>query len=168
MTQTWIQHLVTIESAPPLRLWTGQGGLRLDGKLYRGGGAALKVGAAETAAGDPDRRLTLTLSGIPKDLRSKFLQDAGPQKTTVEWVYSQDSGKSWRRIEDLSFRGRLSTPSLVEGALQVEIETLRGDVDRGRPLRWSHEDQQRRFPGDKGLEYMRALAQQGQEASWPP
>ena len=133
MAETWIQNLITVEYETALRLWTGRGDLEFGGQTYRGGGAALRVSEVETASGEPDRRVTLTLSGIPRDLRREFLQDEGSLPVTVE------------------------------------IETQRGDVDRGRPLRWSHEDQQRRFPDDLGMEYMRKLAHDdGIETGWPP
>ena len=169
MAKPWLQHLIAIETSPVVvRLWTGQGALTIGGLRYEGGGQALEVGEAETRSGDPDRRMTITLSGIPAKIRRKFLQDVGPAAVTIEWVYSRDSGASWTKVAELSFRGRLSTPSLSDGVFRIEVETLRGDVDRGRPLRWSNEDQQRRFPGDKGLEDMRALSREGTETGWPP
>ena len=150
-----------------LRLWTGWGELTVAGKVYQGGGRALAVSEVETSSGDPDKRLQITLSAIPPDQRAQFLQDSGPLPVTVGWIYSQDRGASWQEAS-IKFRGRLSGPSMTEGTLTVELETQRGDVDRGRPLRWSHEDQQRRHPDDLGLEHMRALSQQGVESSWPP
>ncbi len=150
-----------------LRLWTGVGSVTVGGNTYPGGGQALGVSEYENTTGDPDRRLQIRLSGIPKDLRAQFLQDSGPLPVTVGWIYSQDRGGTWAEAP-ISFRGRLSSPTMSEGVLTVEVETQRGDVDRGLPLRWSHEDQQRRFPGDEGLEHMRALSQQGVESSWPP
>lgn len=183
----WLQHLITIETSPAVRLWTGQGALTLNSQRYEGGGKALAIGEAETRSGEPDRRMTITLSGIPTGVRRKFLQDVGPAPVTIEWIYSRDSGKSWTKIAGLSFRGRLSTPGLSDGVFQIEIETLRGDVDRGRPLRWSHEDQQRRYPRenytvknkdtgrletrqgpDLGMAYMKQLSRKGTESSWPP
>lgn len=158
---------LSYQTLTPLRLWTGQGGLRVGSHLYQGGGAALGVSEVETTSGEPDKRVTLSLSGIPRALRRQFLQDVGPKEVLIEWIFSRDRGVTWSKIP-ISFRGRLSTPSLSEGAFQIEIETQRGDVDRGRPLRWSHEDQQRRHPGDLGLEHMRALAKQGVETGWPP
>ena len=150
-----------------LRLWTGRGKLTIAGKTYQGGGDALGVSELETASGEPDKRLQIVLSGIPAEQRARFLQDVGPLPVTVGWTYSQDQGAGWSEAS-VSFRGRLSAPSMSQGALTVELETQRGDVDRSRPLRWSHEDQQRRFPEDLGLEHMRALSQQGVSTSWPP
>ena len=164
----WRQNLITLESDPPLRLWTGPGSLTLDEQTYLGGGQALGVSEYERASGEPDRRLRITLTGIPTTLRARFLLDSGPLPVTVEWIHSADRGKTWTKVPALALRGRMSSPSLAGGSVTIEIETQRGDVERGRPLRWSHEDQQRRHPGDLGLEHMRALSQQGVDTKWPP
>ena len=155
----------------PLRLWTGYGPLTFGNQTYQGAGAVLGVSEVETALGEPDKRVTLHLSGIPRPLRRTFLQDAGPKEVLIEWIFSLDRGKTWSKAPNttpFAFRGRLSTPSMTQGMLTVEVETMRGDVDRGRPLRWSHEDQQQRHPGDLGMTYMRALANEGVTTAWPP
>lgn len=168
MAETWIQNLITVEYKTVMRLWTGRGDLEFGGQTWRGGGAALRVSEVETASGEPDRRMKIEISGIPNSLRGKFLQDVGPLPVLIEWVWSSDSGKTWNKLRDIQFRGRLSSPSFANGVFSVELETYRGDVDRGAPRLWSHEDQQRRTAGDKGMEYMRLLSQEGVETGWPP
>ncbi len=163
----WLQYLITIETSPVVRLWTGQGDLTLSGNTYQGGGKALAVGELEISSGSPDRRMTITLSGIPQDLRTQFLEDVGAVKVKVEWIYSSDQGASWS-LAPVSFSGRLSTPALGDGSLTVELETLRGDVDRGQPRHWSDGDQRRRTADDLGMEYMAQLARKGVETGWPP
>ncbi len=191
----WVQNLV--ELAYPggaTRLWTGRGELSFapdDGdaggdarKVAWTGGAALGIGEHERVSGRPERRMSLALSGVPRERRARFMQDPGPIEVTVRWVYSPDLGESWHEVPGARYRGRLSGGSLQDGTLAVELETLLGDVERGRPRRWSHEDQQRRsparevaagdggakrtVPADLGLEHMRALARQGVETAWPP
>ena len=53
---------------PVTRFWTGRGRLDYQGDLYEGGGRAVGVGEIELVSGNPDRRLTITLSSIP-DIR---------------------------------------------------------------------------------------------------
>ena len=91
----------------------------------------------------------------------------GAVAVEVALIFSHDKGATWQSAP-LTYNGRLSSPTMVNGRLTVELETLRGDVDHGEILYWSHEDQQRRFPGDKGFEYMRQLAGKGTETGWPP
>ena len=164
----WIQNLITVETDPVTRLWTGVGSLTIGGHGFTGGGAALSVSAMELTSGEPDRRMKIEISGIPNSLRGKFLQDIGPLPVLIEWVWSSDSGATWNKLRDIQFRGRLSSPSFANGVFSVELETYRGDVDRGAPRLWSHEVQQRRTAGDKGMEYMRLLSREGIETGWPP
>ena len=163
----WAQYAITINTSPVTRFWTGRGRLDYLGDLYEGGGRAVGVGEIELVSGNPDRRLTITLSSIPTSVRAEFLQDVGAVEVEVALIFSADRGSTWRAAP-LSYSGRLSSPTMVNGRLTVELETLRGDVDHGEVRYWSHEDQERRFPGDKGMEYMRQLAQKGTETSWPP
>ena len=168
---TWTANLVKIDFDVPLRLWTGQGALAYDvdsdgvAEIWSGAGALLQV--SELEIGEPDRRLTVQLSAIPASLRADFLQDRGPKKATVWWIFSLDGGASWNRAP-LKSIGQLSSPLMQDGVLGVEVETIRGDVDHGTVRQWSHEDQQRRFPDDKGFEDLRELAQQGVDTTWPP
>lgn len=156
----------------PLRLWTGYGTLTFGNRNYTGAGSVLGVSEVETALGEPDKRVTLSLSGVPRASRRRFLQDVGPKEVVIEWIFSLDRGKTWSKAPNdmtpFTFRGQLSSPSMTQGVLTVEVETMRGDVDRGRPLPWSHEDQQQRHPGDRGMEYMRILANEGVTTAWPP
>ena len=127
----WIQNLITVETDPVTRLWTGVGSLTIGGHGFTGGGAALSVSAMELTSGEPDRRMKIEISGIPNSLRGKFLQDVGPLPVLIEWVWSSDSGATWNKLCDIQFRGRLSSPSFANGVFSVELETYRGDVDRG-------------------------------------
>ena len=165
-------NLIQIETdTDPERYWTGQADLsfQVSGEStphnWVGAGSIFQISNLEI--GEPDRRLTIQLSAIPTARRSYFLQDYGPKKVQIWWIFSLDNGQTWHEAP-LKFIGRLSSPLMEDGELRVEIETLRGDVDHGTPKRWSHEDQQRRFTGDKGFEYMRALSQQGVDTTWPP
>ena len=90
-----------------LRIWTGDGQLTVNGKNYRGGGSALGVSEYENTSGDPDRRLQIRLSGIPSDLRARFLQDVGPLPVLVEWVYSPNRGGAGARCRSRSGAGYL-------------------------------------------------------------
>ena len=161
-----IHNLVTVQSTVPIRLWTGQGDLVFGGETFRGSGGALSVSELELTSKEPDRRLQIILSGVSPSSRAQFIQDLGPLLVIVKWIRSADHGETW--TETASFQGRLSTPNIQDGGISIEVETEKGDVDRGQAIRWSHEDQLRRYPGDLGMEHFRALSQQGIDTTWPP
>ena len=159
-------NLITLHLSPVLHYWTGKGNLVLGGNTYLGVGQALSISETEYRTGSPDKRLTISLGVIPPLMRAKFLQDVGPILVEVNWILRSGPGASWSILTPV-YRGRLSNPEMAGGVLKVQLETLRGDVEKGRPLRWSHEDQQTRS-GDRGMEYMRSLAGKGVETTWPP
>jgi len=165
-----IHGLVEVDTgSTPIRIWTGEGDLTAGGETYQGMASTLEIGPIEAVTGSPDRRLQLRIGAIPMALRAQFLQDPGPRPVTVRLARVSRTGSApAATLLPTLERGRLSTVTMQEGVLEVEIETYRGDVDLGVPQLWSHEDQQRRYPGDRGLEYMRALARSGITGAWPP
>ncbi len=148
------------------RFWSGAGDLTYGDRTYRGRGGLIELAGAETDIESPDRRITARVAIVNDELRTALMQDPSPLTVAIEWLYSWDHGHSWQRVPR-RFVGRLSRPVIKDATYTIEVETHGDDIDRGRPLRWSHEDQQTRYPGDKGLEYMRELAS-GLEAAWPP
>ena len=92
--------------------------------------------------------------------------DNGPYDIEVDWVYSEDNGATWKRL-GRKLIGQLSRPIIKSQTYQIEVETVHGDVDRGEVQYWSDEDQKAKYPGDKGMEYMRKLSE-GIDIKWPP
>lgn len=165
---TEIHALLNI--GPSTNLWTGTEEITFDSRTYIGMGSVLEIGTVEAATDVADTRLELVLGTIPTALRAQFLQDAGPLSVTLRFArVTRDSGTS-PTISALPtlMTGKLSTAQMREGILRVEVETVRGDVDRGLPQMWSDQDQQSRSPGDRFFEHMRALANQGIDVAWPP
>ena len=92
----WSQYAITINTSPIARFWTGTGRLDYQGDLFEGGGRAVGVGEVELVSGNPDRRLTITLSSIPPSVRAQFLQDVGAVEVEVALIFSTDRGATWR------------------------------------------------------------------------
>ncbi|WP_425154711.1 hypothetical protein [Candidatus Palauibacter sp.] len=147
------------------RFWSGHGDLTLDGVTYGGLGGLVELGASETDA-QTATRLGVSVKAADPTLAASVLQDHGPSDVVVCWIWSADGGITWQPL-DHEFRGRLSRPVLEAGVYRIEIEMYRGDIDRGRPLRWNDETQRIRAPGDTGMSRMRRLAD-GVRVTWPP
>ena len=157
----WLIDLIDTE----YHFWSGDTDLDFMGTTYLGRNF-LTLSGAESSVDAPNRRMTISFIVADNTLRSELLQDIGPVTVQIQWLHSSDRGMTWALVPR-KFVGRLSRPQIVGGVYTIEIETFGGDIDRGRPVFWSDEDQRRRFPGDKGMEYMRQLAE-GVEISWPP
>ena len=157
----WLAHIMDSGH----RFWSGESDLTIGGETYQGR-SFISLSTAEASIDAPRRRMTASFPAVDPALRAEFGQDPGPLVVEIRWIYSLDNGQTWLFVPR-KFIGRLSSPIIREGVYTIEIETFGGDVDRGRPLRWSDEDQRRRFPGDRGMEYMREL-EEGVVNRWPP
>lgn len=160
-------HLVELLVDPPLRYWSGVGELVHDGNTYQGANKLHFVGPLEQRPTKPSRRMEVHIS-LKEDARlAEFLQDRGPFGVVIHYLGRSGPGGAVVLLP-VRFVGRASSPAIVQRMLKLELETLKGDVDRGTVRYWSHEDQQALFPGDKGLEHMRKLAEEGVDTTWPP
>ena len=160
----WFAELGT--GADSIRFWSGDEDLIFDSKAYAGRNF-IALSGSENSIGAPSRRMTASFAATTPELRAALLQDPGPLMVVIEWIVSNDYGQTWNRVPH-KFVGKLSKPVIKDGIYSIEIETYGGDIDRGRPLKWSHDDQQKRFPGDRGMEYTRRLAEGIRDATWPP
>ena len=161
--------LVQIDTDPISRFWMGSG--TIVGPSYEVGketysreyaetestfvwdglGEVFDFSGYEVRSGRPEHRSTLTLSGIPIQLRRAYLQDEGPLRVETKWMFQPQGSEVWRVIENTGFVGQMSNVDMSECQIVIELETLQGDADRGRPRKWSHEDQRYR-PGPTGWE----------------
>ena len=146
-------------------LWTGEQTANIGGKTYKPTNIVESVSISSgTLAGD-ESRVTLRLFATTDALRSAFLADPGPALITIRQVVSTTDGAPWALVPR-AFTGRISGTELRGDRFMVDIVDRYGDPLRPAPLFWSDEDQQRRFPGDKGLKYMKQIAA-GLQVEWP-
>ena len=162
-----VHYFVEMDLAVPLRLWSGRGEQTFNGETYIGGGQIFKVGAFENTLGNPVRRMEIQVSVLDEVRLASFLEFLPPFEVTVKYVGRKTLDDAWVELPQ-GYKGRASTPRIYKGILTLELETYFGDIDYGDQKQWSHEDQMARFPGDKGLEYMRALEDEDVSTTWPP
>ena len=150
--------------------WQGEGNVTIGGITYTGatvdGAAVLDVSPIEQTQGPPVRRATVRLAVVPEMTRRLLQQDYGPLPVEIGWIRSTDGGRTWTRLPRL-FKGRLSSPRLLNGIYECEIETVLGDIDRGTPYRWSYEAQLLRRQ-DKFFEAVASYSTGGLSVKWPP
>ena len=147
------------------RLWSGDSPLTFLGNVYqRGDFISLRHPSNEV--GVPDRRMTISFAVTDATLRSALLQDIGPAVVRGNFIFSKDNGATWE-IAGNVFAGRLSNPRITNGQYSVELEKYSGDIDRGRPQRWSHERQVKRGTGGDLAFEMSAKLAAGVSTKWP-
>jgi hypothetical protein len=157
--------LVSIDSSTgPVRVWSGMGTLNWPASPavpWTGLGELGGISSIEETRDVRAEGIKLTLSGIPAAMVSLALSDAEPgREVNVYLAAFTDAGEI---IADpyLAFSGETDAINLVEGGdsstLEVAAESELIRLQRANESRFTHEDQQYRFPGDLGFEYVEQL-----------
>ena len=146
-------------------LWTGDVELTIGTQTWRPTNLVESVQMVGGQLADSETRISIVLFAPTETERLGFLVDPGPVSVTVRQVVSTDEGTTWTLVPR-AFTGRLASAELRGARYHLELVDRRGDPLRPRPRYWSDEDQQRRHPGDTGLQYMKLIAT-GVEVRWP-
>lgn len=114
--------------------------------------------------------LRFQLSGVPNDLIAIALAEPPVQgKACNIYVGIMDPDSYVLLDITLEWAGRLDTMTVREdgagAVIQVTAEHVGIDLLRAAPTRYTDADQQRLYPGDKGLEFVTDSA--AQEIVWP-
>jgi hypothetical protein len=147
-----------------LRLWTGVGSKTINGEEYIGAGTFLQISEIRETSSIEAAGATLTLSGIPSELLSLSLSE--PYQQRPARIYFGLVGSSADMVE--IFTARMDQMVIEEGpdtcTIELSIESILVDLEKAKVLRYTNNDQQSRFPGDKGLEFVESL--QNRELFW--
>ena len=138
-----------------------------EGRTWRGGGLLeVRNSVADTSVAP--QKLSFSLIGNTEEIRQTFMNmylETVP--VVVHWFWREATEEAWTRSPK-TFPGWLGSKSLrFGGVLTAEIEPFL--QERNAPTyNWTHEDHQRRFPGDRGFQFLRALiTDSGAPGTWP-
>jgi hypothetical protein len=141
----------------------------IGGNEYLGVGALGGISEVEESAELRAYGLTLTLAGIPRDSVALAMTQNYQNRRATVWEVVLDRATLLPVADPVVvFRGRMDTmtPELGEDAkVTLRLENRLADWERPRIRRYTDEDQQLRFPGDKGFEFVSATAER--EIVWP-
>lgn len=161
------------------RWWQGFGPLESGGKTWQGLGHLISVDGLQSAVGTVAPSTTFTLSGVDPEIVALAREGSARVKGRKALVYIQffevdpsDGRKSWGTLDDPSviWSGRMDQLRFVADGPSARTITLTAEsiwADRNRPPfgLYTYEDQQARFPGDKGLSQVADLVTK--QIRWP-
>jgi hypothetical protein len=152
----------------PVFLWSGVGEIATAGlgtlpaATWTGAGTLGAVSAVEETAGLRANGVTFTLSGVAASLLAVALGEHYQGRRARLWLAYFDS--AWTPIADpiLLVNGKMDQMELVDeggvATIRLSVENRLIDFERpADPGFYTDADQKRRFPGDKGLEYVAKL-----------
>lgn len=151
----------------PCRMWTGLGIIEWDGVPWYGGGTLLGIdGIAETSEIEASG-ITLSLSGVGLDILRASESEMRPGQPVSLWLGAL--GDDGQLLSDpvLIWRGLSDVPSNSDDGstctISLTAESRLLDLERSRSRRYTDQDQQAVYPGDKGFAFVAAL----QDADFP-
>jgi hypothetical protein len=152
-----------------VRVWSGIGDLSWNGYTWTGVGALGGISDIEETDEVKAAGITVALSGIAPEMIALALNSVRQNKEGRLYLALFD-GETANLLADpyLCFEGRLDVAEIDEGpesaTVSIKYENRLIDLERSRERRYTHEDQQLDYPGDRGFEYIASL--QDVQISW--
>lgn len=151
-----------------VNLHNGTGRIEINGKTWRGvtdpiGGQLVSLQGIEEPRFGQAVAVNVTLSGANreffKSVHATARQIEGRRADLFFVVFDGETGQVWPRGLVRLFPGKLTAPSLQwQGigirTVSVTIESIWSSQNYSFGGKWNDADQQRRYPGDKGLQFV--------------
>lgn len=144
-----------------LYVWTGIGTLTWNSHSWLGVGTFGGVSAITQTADLAAENITLSLSGIPSDLVAAAIDECRQHFSVDVYLGFLDSAGAVVVDPIRAFAGRMDVPTIQDGGdtatISITAENPLIDLKRASERRYTHDDQQIDFPGDKGFQYVPAI-----------
>lgn len=160
--------LIEFHFDPIARFWTGIGIINWNSVDWSGSGDVIKFTGVEETALVQATGIQFQLAGADAQLVSLALAEDVQGKPVNLYMAFIDSAGSILADPVGPFEYRMDTFDIDEtpGASRITLsaESYLASLERARPRRYTHEDQQIEFPGDLGLEFVAGI--QNKEIKW--
>lgn len=144
-----------------VRLFTGYGTIDWNGNTFTGSGQMLNITAIREVSELQAVNFTVSLNGELPSLISVALGQVRRGKPGSVWLGLLDANNALIADPFLCFKGRADRPDIVPDpshtVISVAYESRLIDASRRRERRYTSEDQQIDYPGDKGFDYVPSL-----------
>jgi hypothetical protein len=141
----------------PLYVWSGYGDLAINTKVYLGAGDLLNISSLSETVEMEAKGATISMSGIPSSFLNKAQTEPYQGREVRIYFGVTDNPAGYVEV----FSGELDQMNIDEGpetsTVIVTAENILVKLERPITRRFSNADQQSRFSGDKGLEFVADL-----------
>lgn len=136
--------------------------INFDGNTFLGVGTFGRVGDITEGSEVQSYTLTLELSGIPTALVSEAMDADMQGKTCKVWLAAVDPEINVIGEPTLMFRGKTDTMDISIGktaTITLQAESRLVDWERARTELYTDATQKKKWPDDKGLEFVEETSQ---------
>jgi hypothetical protein len=142
-------------------LWSGRGTVTWNGQSWTGVGTLGSITPVEEGSTVEARGTTLTLSGLDVTLLGDALTDVRQGLPVTVWLALFDDTLTMVSNPVIAFQGRMDQPTISHdgstATIQINCESRLVDLNTPAERRYTNEDQQRDYPGDRGLEFVNSI-----------
>lgn len=156
-------------SAGTVRFWSGLGEITFNENVYTGSGDLGTISEITESEVLKASGVTFNLSGVPSSIISASLGQEYSERLCFMHLAFFDDEMEIVSEPYLLFSGRMDIMSIEENgefcSVSLSAENRLIDLERPSARRYTDEDQQHYFPGDKGLAYVTVL-NDGRQLKW--
>lgn len=150
-----------------LNLWTGPGDFVWNGTTFTGTGTLLAIDRVEETAELAAAGISLSISGVPVDLRSLALNasaniEDGTLSLWIGMLWEPPGGAPPELVSDpYRWDYRMDTMTVADQGtnctIKLDCESILIDLERARLRNYTNEDQQVDYPTDTFFSFVTAL-----------
>jgi hypothetical protein len=145
----------------PIYVWSGVGPITWGGKTWIGLGSLGNVSMIEEGATVEAKGITLTLSGIDPTLLTGILDEFQVGLPAIVSLGLFDAAGALIADPVGCFVGQMDQPTLdvtgTSATISINCESRLIEMNVAVDRRYTNEDQQRDYPGDRGLEFVNSI-----------
>ncbi|MCJ8344355.1 hypothetical protein MJH12_02355 [bacterium] len=137
--------------------WSGFSDILDDGRTYKGVGFLGTISPIVETDNITANGIVLTLSGIdPLTIQRTLIEPHRERKVVIKLGF-RDENKEWIMEPFVIFQGRMDKPLIkyddIQAIISIKCENRLIDMKRTKVLRYSNQEQIRKYPSNKGLEF---------------
>ena len=155
--------LIALEfSDGTVRYTTSDRDVVYDSNTYTATGHFASISAVEEGTELESHSITVGINGVPSANLSLAMGATYQNRTATVYLGFLDSNYALIADPFVAFKGRMNSMDVQLGetaSVQLSIESRLVDWDKARIRRYTNEDQQNYFAGDKGLEFVNEMVE---------
>lgn len=147
----------------PEYLWTGNGTISWNGHSWLGTGSLMAISPIEEGADINARGISFSFSGIDPTILSGVLLEFQVGLPAIVYLGLFDSSSSLIADPIISWSGKTDQPTIeMDGqtaSININCENRLVEMNVAVDKRYTNEQQQRDYPGDRGLEFVNSITE---------
>ena len=145
----------------PVYVWQGVGPIVWNGHTFTGIGSLGSVSTIEEGATIEAKGITLSLSGVDVAWLSDILLEFQQGLPAIVWLGAFDTNQELVPDPVIAWSGRTDQPTIeMDGqtaTISITCESRLVEMNVAVDRRYTNEDQQLDYPGDRGFEFVNSI-----------